>query len=104
MVWHYSGGMAAKHRFARKVAVFTSGSGTGKTTLFDAILRILVAKGVWVHLAASIGCAAKRMVTGLTMTLSPGSQVKERRYQATLAEGRKGGIVNVPGAGLSTCH
>ena len=46
---------------ASKVAVITGGPGTGKTTLLDAILRILVAKGVRVLLAAPTGRAAKRM-------------------------------------------
>lgn len=44
-----------------KVAVVTGGPGTGKTTLLDAILRMLVAKGVRVALAAPTGRAAKRM-------------------------------------------
>ncbi|WP_445504579.1 SF1B family DNA helicase RecD2 [Microvirga sp. G4-2] len=50
-----------------KVAVMTGGPGVGKTTLLDTILRLLVAKGVKVALAAPTGRAAKRMTeqTGL---------------------------------------
>jgi exodeoxyribonuclease V alpha subunit len=44
-----------------KVAVITGGPGVGKTTLLDAVLRILVAKGVKILLAAPTGRAAKRM-------------------------------------------
>ncbi|MGD9541693.1 SF1B family DNA helicase RecD2 [Methylocystis sp.] len=50
-----------------KVAVVTGGPGVGKTTLLDAILRILAAKGMKLLLAAPTGRAAKRMAeqTGL---------------------------------------
>ena len=44
-----------------KVVVITGGPGVGKTTLVNAILRILVAKGVKVALAAPTGRAAKRL-------------------------------------------
>src|SRR5215212_6573663 len=44
-----------------KVAVITGGPGVGKTTLLAIFLRILVAKGVRVLLAAPTGRAAKRM-------------------------------------------
>jgi exodeoxyribonuclease V alpha subunit len=44
-----------------KVAVVTGGPGVGKTTLLDAILRILAAKGTKLLLAAPTGRAAKRM-------------------------------------------
>jgi len=44
-----------------KAAVITGGPGVGKTTLLDAILRILVAKGAKILLAAPTGRAAKRM-------------------------------------------
>jgi exodeoxyribonuclease V alpha subunit len=46
---------------ASKVAVMTGGPGVGKTSTLDIILRILVAKGVRVALAAPTGRAAKRM-------------------------------------------
>ena len=46
---------------ASKVAVMTGGPGVGKTSTLDTILRILVAKGVRVLLAAPTGRAAKRM-------------------------------------------
>jgi exodeoxyribonuclease V alpha subunit len=44
-----------------KVTVITGGPGVGKTTLLDAILRILIAKGMKILLAAPTGRAAKRM-------------------------------------------
>jgi exodeoxyribonuclease V alpha subunit len=44
-----------------KVMVITGGPGVGKTTLVNAILRILVAKGVKVALGAPTGRAAKRL-------------------------------------------
>ncbi|WP_082145765.1 SF1B family DNA helicase RecD2 [Microvirga massiliensis] len=50
-----------------KVSVMSGGPGVGKTSTLDTILRILVAKGVRVLLAAPTGRAAKRMTeqTGL---------------------------------------
>ncbi|WOJ91845.1 ATP-dependent RecD-like DNA helicase (plasmid) [Methylocapsa polymorpha] len=50
-----------------KAAVVTGGPGVGKTTLLDAILHILAAKGVKILLGAPTGRAAKRMTeqTGL---------------------------------------
>src|SRR5215217_7445508 len=58
---------ALKLVLGSKVAVVTGGPGVGKTTLLDTILRVLVAKGVRVALAAPTGRAAKRMTeqTGL---------------------------------------
>ena len=58
---------ALKLVLGSKVAVVTGGPGVGKTTLLDSILRVLVAKGVRVALAAPTGRAAKRMTeqTGL---------------------------------------
>ncbi|SFK79954.1 SF1B family DNA helicase RecD2, partial [Methylocapsa palsarum] len=44
-----------------KAAVITGGPGVGKTTLLDAILRIVSAKGVKILLGAPTGRAAKRM-------------------------------------------
>jgi exodeoxyribonuclease V alpha subunit len=44
-----------------KVLVITGGPGVGKTTIVNAILRILVAKGVQLLLCAPTGRAAKRM-------------------------------------------
>ncbi len=44
-----------------KVLVITGGPGVGKTTLVNAILRILAAKGVRLLLCAPTGRAAKRM-------------------------------------------
>jgi exodeoxyribonuclease V alpha subunit len=44
-----------------KVAVITGGPGVGKTTLLDAILTVLSAKGIQILLAAPTGRAARRM-------------------------------------------
>jgi exodeoxyribonuclease V alpha subunit len=52
---------ALKLMVSSKVSVITGGPGVGKTSSLDAILRILVAKGVKVALAAPTGRAAKRM-------------------------------------------
>ena len=52
---------AVKMAVSSKVMVITGGPGVGKTTLVNAILRILVVKGVSVALAAPTGRAAKRL-------------------------------------------
>jgi exodeoxyribonuclease V alpha subunit len=44
-----------------KVLVMTGGPGVGKTTIVNAILRILTAKGINLLLCAPTGRAAKRM-------------------------------------------
>ena len=52
---------AVKKAIKSKVTVITGGPGVGKTTLVNAILRILTAKAVSVALAAPTGRAAKRL-------------------------------------------
>jgi exodeoxyribonuclease V alpha subunit len=52
---------AVKMAVSSKVMVITGGPGVGKTTLVNAILRILVVKGIRVALAAPTGRAAKRL-------------------------------------------
>ena len=52
---------------ASKVLVITGGPGVGKTTLVNAILRILAAKGVKLLLCAPTGRAAKRMTEATGM-------------------------------------
>lgn len=52
---------AVQLALSAKVLVITGGPGVGKTTLVNAILRILSAKGVEILLAAPTGRAAKRM-------------------------------------------
>jgi len=53
--------VAVKKAVSSKVMVITGGPGVGKTTLVNAILRILAAKAVSVLLAAPTGRAAKRL-------------------------------------------
>ena len=52
---------AVQTALASKVSVITGGPGVGKTTIVNAILRILSAKGVDILLCAPTGRAAKRM-------------------------------------------
>jgi exodeoxyribonuclease V alpha subunit len=58
---------AVEQALASKVLVITGGPGVGKTTLINAILRILAAKRLRIQLCAPTGRAAKRMseTTGL---------------------------------------
>ncbi|WP_254980569.1 AAA family ATPase [Cyanobium sp. ATX 6A2] len=59
--------LAVAQALASKVLVITGGPGVGKTTLINAILRILAAKKLRILLCAPTGRAAKRMgeTTGL---------------------------------------
>jgi len=52
---------AIRRALVSKVLVITGGPGVGKTTIVNAILRILAAKGVNLLLCAPTGRAAKRM-------------------------------------------
>src|SRR5262249_32672892 len=52
---------AIRRAIMSKVLVITGGPGVGKTTIVNAILRILAAKGVNLLLCAPTGRAAKRM-------------------------------------------
>lgn len=52
---------AVRLMLGSKVCVITGGPGVGKTSTLDSLLRILIAKGVRVLLAAPTGRAAKRM-------------------------------------------
>ena len=52
---------AVRLALSSKVLVITGGPGVGKTTIVNAILRILAAKGVTLLLCAPTGRAAKRM-------------------------------------------
>jgi exodeoxyribonuclease V alpha subunit len=58
---------AVEQALASKVLVITGGPGVGKTTLINAILRILAAKKLRIQLCAPTGRATKRMAeaTGL---------------------------------------
>ena len=52
---------AVKHALTHKLSILTGGPGTGKTTILRALVEILRAKKVRVHLAAPTGRAAQRL-------------------------------------------
>jgi exodeoxyribonuclease V alpha subunit len=52
---------AVRHALAHKLSILTGGPGTGKTTCLRALVEILKAKKVRVHLAAPTGRAAQRL-------------------------------------------
>jgi exodeoxyribonuclease V alpha subunit len=52
---------AVKHALTHKFTILTGGPGTGKTTILRALVEILRAKKVRVHLAAPTGRAAQRL-------------------------------------------
>jgi exodeoxyribonuclease V alpha subunit len=52
---------ALRHALRRKLSILTGGPGTGKTTILRALVEILKAKKVRVHLAAPTGRAAQRL-------------------------------------------
>ena len=52
---------ALRNALASKLSILTGGPGTGKTSILRALVEILRAKGVRVHLAAPTGRAAQRL-------------------------------------------
>jgi exodeoxyribonuclease V alpha subunit len=52
---------AVRHALTHKFTILTGGPGTGKTTILRALVEILKAKNVRVHLAAPTGRAAQRL-------------------------------------------
>jgi len=53
--------VALRHALAHKLSVLTGGPGTGKTTILRALVDVLKAKKIRVHLAAPTGRAAQRL-------------------------------------------
>ncbi|WP_255558832.1 SF1B family DNA helicase RecD2 [Horticoccus luteus] len=60
-VFHPLQRLALKNALAHKVTILTGGPGTGKTSILRALVEILKAKKVRVHLAAPTGRAAQRL-------------------------------------------
>jgi exodeoxyribonuclease V alpha subunit len=52
---------ALRNALSNKLSILTGGPGTGKTSILRALVEILKAKGVRVHLAAPTGRAAQRL-------------------------------------------
>ena len=86
-------GDAVRSALAQKVMVITGGPGTGKTTIINAILKILSAMEAKVFLAAPTGRAAKRMseTTGhpartihRLLEFSPAKATFEKNYEHPL--------------------
>ena len=60
-VFHELQRTAVRHALTHKFTILTGGPGTGKTTILRALVEILKAKKVRVHLAAPTGRAAQRL-------------------------------------------
>ncbi len=86
---------AVKNALGAKVSILTGGPGTGKTTILRALVEILKAKKVRVHLAAPTGRAAQRLAEttgGFASTIH-----RLLKYDAT-----RGGFVANESAPLAT--
>jgi exodeoxyribonuclease V alpha subunit len=60
-VFHELQAAAVRHALTHKFSILTGGPGTGKTSILRALVHILKAKQVRVHLAAPTGRAAQRL-------------------------------------------
>jgi exodeoxyribonuclease V alpha subunit len=60
-VFHELQAAAVRHALTHKLSILTGGPGTGKTSILRALVQILKAKEVRVHLAAPTGRAAQRL-------------------------------------------
>jgi exodeoxyribonuclease V alpha subunit len=60
-IFHELQAAAVRHALTHKFSILTGGPGTGKTSILRALVHILKAKQVRVHLAAPTGRAAQRL-------------------------------------------
>ncbi|MEZ5303769.1 MAG: ATP-dependent RecD-like DNA helicase [Verrucomicrobiales bacterium] len=77
---------AVREALARRAAIITGGPGTGKTTVLNAILKILLAKKVAAVLCAPTGRAAKRLSESTGLEASTVHRLLE--YQPARGPGR----------------
>ncbi len=87
--------VAVRHALTHKFTILTGGPGTGKTTILRALVEILKAKKVRVHLAAPTGRAAQRLAEttgGFASTI----------HRLLKFDAAKGGFTSNENAPLST--
>ena len=87
--------VAVRHALTHKFTILTGGPGTGKTTILRALVEILKAKKIRVHLAAPTGRAAQRLAEttgGFASTI----------HRLLKFDAAKGGFTSNENAPLST--